>query len=74
MGRGDYILGTDHRDFYKICIRDPRVLMYHRIILVELKGDGENRNRNYCKGRTIWTIVDPRRYPRREEDVSFEDL
>ena len=37
--RGDYIIGTDRIDFYNIYIREPRVSMDHRIILVELKGD-----------------------------------
>ena len=56
-GRGDYILGTDHRDLYNVFIREPRVLTDHQIILAELKGGGVRRNHKYCKGRTTWPIV-----------------
>ena len=37
-GRGGYILGTDLRDFYNVCIREPRVSTDHHIILAELNG------------------------------------
>ena len=37
--RGDYIIITDCRDFYNLFTREPRVLMDHQIILVELKGN-----------------------------------
>ena len=48
-GRGDYILGTDHRDLYNVFIREPRVSTYHRMILSKIKGVGVRRNRKYCK-------------------------
>ena len=51
--RGDYILGTDHRDFYNICIREPRVSTYHWMILEEFKGYGEWRNCKYCRGEDL---------------------
>ena len=40
MGRGDYIIGTDRRDFYNVCIIEPRVLPDHLMILAELKREG----------------------------------
>ena len=30
--REEYILGMEHRDFYNVCIREPRVLTDHRMI------------------------------------------
>ena len=50
MGMGGYIIDTYHRDFYNICIREPRILTYHRMILAELKGDMEQNNHNYFRG------------------------
>ena len=32
-GQGFYILGSDHRDFYNIIIREPRVSIDHQMIL-----------------------------------------
>ena len=72
--RRDYILGTDCRDFYDVSIREPRSLRDHMMILAELKGDGESRNFNYCKGGTTWHIADPKRGPIQEEDAIFEEL
>ena len=73
-GRGDHVLGTYRRDFYKACNREPRLSMDHRMILEELKGDRERRNRKYFKGRTTWPIVSLKRVPMQEEDVIFGDL
>ena len=73
-GKGEYILGTDRRDFYNICIWEPRLLNDHRMILVEIKGYRERRNHNYCKGRTNWPITDQKRVPIREEDAIFDNL
>ena len=33
MGRGYYILGTDYRDFYNICIIETQVSTDYRMIL-----------------------------------------
>ena len=44
MDRGYYILGTDHRKFYNVCIMDARVLTDHQMIHAELKGDRVSRN------------------------------
>ena len=74
MGRGNYIIGTEQRDFYNVCVREPRVLTDHQMILVELKGYGVRRNHNYCKGRTTWPIVITKGSPIQEEDVIFYDL
>ena len=52
MVRGDYIIGTDRRYFYNVCIREPRVSTDHRMILDELKGSRVRRNRKYFKGNT----------------------
>ena len=52
MVRGAYIIGTDRRDFYNVCIREPRVSTDHRMILDELKGSRVRRNRKYFKGNT----------------------
>ena len=46
-GRGEYIIGTDERYFYNVCIRDTKVLMNHRMILAEPKEDRVRRNRKY---------------------------
>ena len=73
-GRGDYILGTELREFYYVYIKEPRVSMDHRMILAELKGNGVRRNCKYCKGRTTWVIVEPNGGPIREEDAIFYDL
>ena len=47
MGMGGSIVGTDCRDFYDFCIREPRVSTDHQIILAELKGVGISRNHNH---------------------------
>ena len=36
--KGGYIIGKDRRDFYNICIREPRLSTYHRMILVGIMG------------------------------------
>ena len=36
-GRGDYIIGPYHIEFYNVCIREPRLLTNHQMILAELK-------------------------------------
>ena len=73
-GRGDYIIGTDHRDFCSVCISDTRVSTDHRMILDEKMGDGVRIKRKYCKGRTTWPIVSSKGVPIREEDSIFNDL
>ena len=68
-GRGGYIIGTELRYFYNVCIGEPKVLTDHWIILSELKGGGVHRNHKYCKGRTTWTIVVPKGDPIWMEDA-----
>ena len=63
---GGYILGTFCRYFYNVCIKEPRVLTEHRMILAELKGVGVRINRKYCKGSTTWIIVAPKGGPMKE--------
>ena len=46
-GRGDYIIDTDRRDLYNVCIRELRVPTDHRMILVDLMGCGNQRNLKY---------------------------
>ena len=60
-GKGDYIIGTDCRDFYNVFIKELRVSEDHQIIPKELKGWGERINRKYCNCRTTWTIAAPKR-------------
>ena len=71
---GDYIIGAYHRDFYKVCIREPRVLTYHQMILTLRKGGVERKNRKYFKGRTTCPFAAPNRGPMLEEDAILEDL
>ena len=61
--RGEYILGTDYRDFQNIFIRDLMVYKNHWMILAPLKGDRIMRNHMYCKGRPTWSIVTPKGVP-----------
>ena len=72
--QGGYILGMDSRYFYNICIREPRVLTDHQMILAELKGYGLRINCKYFRGRTTWLIVAPKWGPIHEEDAIFNDL
>ena len=74
MVRGDYIIGTERRDFYNFCIREPRGSTDYLIILAELKGGGVTINHKYFKGRTTWTIVAPKGVPMQEENEIFNDL
>ena len=46
----------------------------HRMILVELNGEGVRRNRRHCKARSIWSIVAPKGVPTQEGDSHFSDL
>ena len=73
-GRGDYILGTECRDFYNVCIKEPRVSTDHWMILAKLKGYGVRRNLRYCKRRYIWTIVAPKWVPTQGGDANPKNL
>ena len=55
--QGGYILCKDHRDFYKVFIREPRVSTNHWIFLVELRGCGEQRKRKPCRDMASYHIV-----------------
>ena len=43
-GKGGYVIGTYSRNLYNICMREPRLLTDHRMILAELMGCVEQRN------------------------------
>ena len=60
LGRGGYILGTDHKDFYNVGMKEPRMSTDHGIILADLKEDGVRSNCRYFKVRSIWTIEAPK--------------
>ena len=55
IGWGDYILGSDQRDFPNVRIRELRMTTYHWMVLACLQGSGEHQNQQYRQGRT--TIV-----------------
>ena len=50
MGRVYYIVGTYCRYFYNVCIRDTRLSADHRIILSELKGNGQGETASIARG------------------------
>ena len=48
--------------------------MDHQMIMSELKGEKVRRNHRYCKGRTTWTIMEPKGVLMQEEYTSFDNL
>ena len=73
-GGGDYILGMHQRDFYNVSIRGPILLIDHRMILENIKGEGSRRSLRYCKVRSTCPIVTPKWGPMKEGYSYFSDL
>ena len=74
VGRGGYIIITECRDFYNICIREPQVSTDHRMILVELSGCGDWRKSKNCRERSSCPIEAVNRGQMGEEDATFDEL
>ena len=56
MGRGEYILSTDRRNFTNTGMKEPLHGTDHIMILALLQGEGALCNRRYRQGQTCWPI------------------
>ena len=57
--RTDYILGTDHRLFRNVSVRDPRHNLDHYMVLGCLPSASLTEHKRYLGGRKLWQVSPP---------------